>query len=65
MNYLKEKLKEKGMTQSELAIRCGVSRQYINDYCTDRYKKMNIKIAYDIAKVLDLDIKEFIEEILE
>ena len=67
MSYLKNKLKEKHITQAELGRRLGVTRQYICDLCRGRRKlsKMPVEKVCDIALILDLDIKEFIEEILK
>lgn len=66
MNYLKQKLKERNMTQIELSLKCNVLPSTINRYCKGKNKKtMEIELAYNIAKVLDLDLKEFIEEILK
>lgn len=67
MNYLKQKLEEKHISQSELARRIGVTRGYICDLCHGRNKlsKMPIEKLGNIAQALDIDIKEFIEEILK
>ena len=66
MNYLKRKLAEKNMTQKELSIRAGIDKGSINGYCNKPFKRgMSIENAYNIAMVLDIDIKEFIEEILK
>lgn len=66
MSYLKQKLEEKHITQKELAIRTGIDKGSINYYCNKELKRgMSIENAYNIAMVLDLDIKEFIEEILK
>lgn len=63
MNYLKQKLEEKHITQKELAIRTGIDKGSINYYCNKELKRgMNIENVYNICMVLDLDIKEFIEE---
>ena len=64
MNYLKEKLKEKHMTQTELANRCGVGKACICNIIATR-NKPHLELLYNIAIVLDLDLKEFIEEILK
>lgn len=66
MSYLKRKLAEKHITQKELAIRTGINKGSINGYCNKPFKRgMSIENAYNIAMILDIDIKEFIEEILK
>lgn len=66
MNNLKQKLEEKHITQGEMAKRCGVLSSTINRYCNNKNKKsMSLELAVNIAKVLDIDIKEFIEEIMK
>ena len=67
MNYLKQKLIEKHITQSELARRTGISRQYISQLCNEKRKFANVKIdkVYDIAIALDVKISELIIEMLE
>lgn len=67
MNYLKRKLEERNMTQSELGKRLGISRQYVCDMCNGRTNFLNMRLVkiYEIAMVLDLDLKEFIEEIIK
>lgn len=61
MNYLKEKLIEKHMSQSELARRIGTSPQYVG-YLV-RGEKPSLNTAFSIAIALDLDLKEFIDKI--
>lgn len=67
MNYLKQKLEEKNMTQTELGKRIGISRQYVCDMCNGRTNFLNMRLVniYEISRALDLDLKEFIEEILK
>ena len=59
MNYLKLKLKEKNMSQSELARRIGVSKQYV--YLLYRNEKPSLETFMNIVTVLDLDLKEAIK----
>lgn len=64
MNYLKEKLNEQNMTQKELAIRCDVSFTTISRLCNDKNKRgASIDLAYNISKILDIPIEEFIKNI--
>lgn len=66
MNYLKQKLEEKHITQKELAIRTGINKGAINYYCNTELKRgMSIETAYLICETLNLDLKEFIEEMLK
>lgn len=63
-NYLKQKLEEKNISQSELAKRCGVGRSFICQIVHSKAKP-NLKLVCDISTVLDIDIKELIKSILE
>ncbi|HGP0548484.1 TPA: helix-turn-helix transcriptional regulator [Streptococcus pyogenes] len=56
-NNIKIIRKQKGMTQNDLAKAVGVTRQYIGDI--ENLKKMpTIKVAFDCAKVLDVEVKD-------
>ncbi|HGD6081871.1 TPA: helix-turn-helix transcriptional regulator [Streptococcus agalactiae] len=56
-NNIKNIRKQKGMTQNDLAKAVGVTRQYIGDI--ENLKKMpTIKVAFDCAKVLDVEVKD-------
>lgn len=50
-------LKRRGITQSDLAVHLGVSRQRINAIAHNR-EKMSLEIAYTIAKLLQCDIED-------
>lgn len=67
MNYLKQKLIEKHITQSELARRTGISKQYISQLCNGKRKFTNIKVdkIYSIAIVLDVNLDELVNGMLE
>lgn len=67
MNYLKEKLKEKNISQSELARRLGVCKSTITHYIQGRIKlkKLSVERVCNIADILDIPIDEFIEGILK
>ena len=65
MNYLKEILEEKHITQKELSIRTGIPRTTINRYYVKKNKRpMSLELAYNIALALDIEIDEFIGGIL-
>ncbi|WP_420489608.1 helix-turn-helix transcriptional regulator [Neobacillus vireti] len=51
---LSDRLREVGMSQSQLAERLNVSRQQVNKWATDR-QGMSLETAKNICKVLDLD----------
>lgn len=53
-NILSERLRQVGMTQSELAKRLGVSRQQVNKWATNR-QGMSIESAKKIVSILHLD----------
>ena len=67
MNYLKQKLKEKHISQTELATRLGLNKSTVTHYIKGRIQLKNLSVEkiYTIAMILDIDIKEFIEEILK
>ena len=71
MNYLKGKMKEKRiiiekpMTETELAKRTGIDRTTLSCYINGRKKINKLDHVTALAQVLDLDIKEFIEEVLK
>lgn len=67
MNYLKQKLKERHMTQCELAKRLGINKSAVTHYIkgTVKLKNLSVDKIYVIANILDLDLKEFIEEIMK
>ena len=66
MNYLKEKLEEKNISQSELARRLGVTRGYIFDLVKGRkyFDKIPLEKIVNMANILDTPIEEFIERII-
>lgn len=73
MNYLKEKLEEKNISQSELARRTEISQSYISKICNGKidFKKVSEDKLYDLAIGLGIPVDEFIvntvlrKEILE
>lgn len=66
MNYLKQKLEEKHISQVELGRRIGISRQYVCDMCNGRinFMKMKLESIYNIAMVLDIPLYEFVKGIM-
>ena len=54
-NIIKEKRKEKGLSQMELAKRCGVSRQTINAIENDKYDP-TLALAFHLAAELGMTV---------
>ncbi len=61
MSKFKKILKEKGVTQRQLAKEVGMSYQMICMYATGKVD-MGSKKLYKIAKYLDVPMEELIEE---
>ena len=59
MNRIKEVLEEKGVTQTWLAGKLGKSYNMVNSYAQNR-QQPRLEVLADIAKILDVDIKELI-----
>ena len=56
-NVIRNKRKEKGISQEELAKRCGVSRQTINAIEHDKYDP-TLSLAFRLARELGLTVDE-------
>lgn len=67
MNYLKEKLKERNITQKELAVRVGKNTQTINNLINHKvlFKKIDVDYLYDIANVLNVSADELFKKLKE
>ena len=59
MNRIKEVLEEKGIKQKWLAEKLGKSYNMVNSYVQNR-KQPRLEVLYDIAKVLDVNVKELL-----
>ena len=59
MNRIKEVLEEKGVKQTWLSEKLGKSYAVVNGYVQNR-KQPRLEVLNDIAKILDVDIKELI-----
>jgi transcriptional regulator with XRE-family HTH domain len=59
MNRIKEVLEEKGIKQTWLAEKLGKSYPIINGYAQNR-KQPSLEVFYEIAKLLDVDVKDLI-----
>ncbi len=58
---IRNKRKEKKLTQFDLADKIGLCRNYISDIENDRYNP-SLKTLVKISKVLDLDINFLLKE---
>lgn len=67
MNYLKEKLKERNITQKELAVRVGKNIQTINNLINHKvlFKKIDADYLFDIANVLNVSADELFKKLKE
>ncbi|PIC88397.1 transcriptional regulator [Sporosarcina sp. P21c] len=54
---LREILDNKGMKQSDLAVRLNVTKQQINKYAQDK-QRMSLEVAKNIAVILDCHIED-------
>ena len=59
MNRIKEVLEEKGIKQKWLAEKLGKSYNMVNSYVQNR-KQPRLEVLYDIAKILDISVKELL-----
>ena len=61
MNRIKEVLEEKGIKQTWLAEQLGKSYNMVNGYVQNR-QQPRLEILYDIARILDVDVKDLLIE---
>lgn len=59
-NNIKKLLTEKGLSQSDLAVLSGISKQNISDIVQNKLKP-GVDFALKIAKVLDVSVEELFE----
>jgi len=62
MNRIKEVLEEKGIKQKWLAEKLGKSYNMVNGYVQNR-QQPRLEVLYDIARILDVDVKDLLIEI--
>ena len=62
MNRIKEILEQKGIKQTWLAEQLGKSYNIVNGYVQNR-QHPRLEVLYDIAKILDVPVKELLIEI--
>lgn len=56
-NVIREKRKELGLSQEELAKRCGVARQTVNAIENNKYNP-TLVLAFNLAKELRVKVDE-------
>lgn len=56
-NSIRDKRKQQGLSQEELAKRCGVSRQTVNAIENDKYDP-TLALAFHLARELDTRVDE-------
>lgn len=56
-NTIRDRRKEKGLSQEELAKKCGVSRQTVNAIENDKYDP-TLTLAFGLAQELDTTVDE-------
>lgn len=59
INRIKEVLIEKDKTQAWLARQVGKSKNTINSFCNN-YSQPNVKLLHEMARLLDVDIRELL-----
>ena len=59
MNRIKEVLNDKGIKQTWLSERLGKSYNIVNGYVTNK-RQPSIEVLYEIAKLLQVDVKELL-----
>jgi transcriptional regulator with XRE-family HTH domain len=61
MNRIKEILDKKGIKQTWLADQLGKSYNMVNGYVKNR-RQPRLEILFEIAKLLDVEVKDLINE---
>ncbi|MBS6954924.1 MAG: helix-turn-helix transcriptional regulator [Enterocloster asparagiformis] len=56
-NIIRQKRKERGISQEELAKKCGVSRQTVNAIENNKYDP-TLALAFSLAKELKITVDE-------
>ena len=54
-NYIRERRRELGISQEELAKRCGVSRQTVNAIENNKYDP-TLSLAFRLARELEMTV---------
>lgn len=61
MNRIKEVLNDKGVKQTWLADKLGKSFNMVNDYCNNK-RQPKLEVLFEIAKLLNVEVKDLINE---
>lgn len=61
MNRIKEVLEAKGIKQTWLAEKLGKSYNMVNGYVQNR-KQPRLEILFEIARILEVEVKDLIKE---
>ncbi|WP_339736577.1 helix-turn-helix transcriptional regulator [uncultured Sunxiuqinia sp.] len=61
MNRIKEVLDKKGIKQTWLADQLGKSYNMVNGYVKNR-RQPKLEVLFEIAKLLDVEVKDLINE---
>lgn len=61
MNRIKEILDKKGIKQTRLAEQLGKSYNMVNGYVKNR-RQPTLEVLFEIARILDVEVKELINE---
>lgn len=61
MNRIKEILDKKGIKQTWLADQLGKSYNMVNGYVKNR-RQPKLEVLFEIAKLLEVDVKDLINE---
>lgn len=61
MNRIKEVLHEKGIKQVWLSEKLNKSFSMVNEYCNNR-RQPSLELLFEIAKLLDVEVKDLIKE---
>ena len=64
MNRIKEVLQEKGIKQVWLSEKLNKSFSMVNEYCNNR-RQPSLELLFEIAKLLNVEVKDLIKEIDE
>jgi len=61
MNRIKEVLQEKGIKQVWLSEKLNKSFSMVNEYCNNR-RQPSLELLFEIAKLLNVEVKDLIKE---
>ncbi len=61
MNRIKEVMDEKGIKQTWLSEKLGKSYSQVNGYVKNRYQP-RLEVLFEIARILQVDVKSLIKE---